>query len=77
MTNTTKADISKIEFSSRVFPAAEDMALWDSLSPAEQRAVIERDEEAGFHSGIAEPETLKQRLQRVRATMARSAGGLH
>jgi hypothetical protein len=53
MANTTKTDISKINFSSRVFPAAEDMALWDSLSPAEQRAVIERDEEAGFQSGIA------------------------
>jgi len=46
------------------------MALWASLSHAEQRAVIARDEETGFRSGIAEPETLKERLERVRATMA-------
>ena len=70
MTNMTKTDISKTDFSSRVFPTAEDMALWDSLSPAEQRAVIERDEHAGFQSGIAESETLRQRLERVRATQA-------
>ena len=53
-----------------MFPTAEDMALWQSLSAAEQRAVIERDEEAGFRSGAAEPETQDNRLARVRASMA-------
>lgn len=70
MNDTIKTDMSKTVLSSRVFPAAEDMALWQSLSAAEQRAVIERDEEAGFRSGAAEPETLQDRLARVRASMA-------
>ncbi len=70
MNDTSKTDISKIAFSSRVFPTADDMALWESLSAAEQRAIVERDEEAGFRSGAADPETLEDRLARVRASMA-------
>ena len=66
---TTKTDISKITFTSKAFPTADDMALWDSLSPDEKLAVIERDEEAGFQSGVVELETLEQRFQRVLAKM--------
>lgn len=68
--STQKTDISGIAFSSTVFPSAEDMALWNSLSAEQQRALIERDEEAGSESGTAEPETLEDRLARVRANMA-------
>ncbi|ESQ75139.1 hypothetical protein ABAC402_10750 [Asticcacaulis sp. AC402] len=42
------------------------MALWQSLSPAQQFEVIARDEEAGFQSGIAPQETMAERLARVR-----------
>jgi len=65
-----KNNAKSAEFSSRVFPTADDMAVWNSLSAAEQRALIERDEEAGFLSGTAEPETLEDRLARVRASLA-------
>jgi hypothetical protein len=50
-----------------VFPDAQEMAQWNALTPVEQLACIERDEEAGFQSGEVAPETLEQRLARVRA----------
>ncbi len=46
-------DISRIKFASSVFPTPEDRALWESLTPAERLAIVERDEEAGFRSGAA------------------------
>ena len=67
MTAAKTIDISGIEFSSTVFPTAEDIALWESLSPEERRAVVARDEEAGARSGVAEKESLEQRLHRVRS----------
>ena len=70
MSDTKTDDISGIAFSSTVFPNAEDMALWDSLSDGEKRAVIARDEEQGFQSGIAPKESLEERLSRVRADRA-------
>ncbi len=56
-----------IEFTSKAFPTASDVAQWDALSPAEQREFIENSEQAGFESGIAPAETLAERLARVRA----------
>lgn len=70
MTESKPIDVSHIKFSSSVFPTDQDMRLWHSLSPEEQLAVIVRDEEAGFVSGIARDETLEERLVRVRAEMA-------
>lgn len=67
MSDTKTIDISHIQFHSAVFPTDEDMALWNSLSAAEQFAIIERSEEAGFQSGKAQTECLKERLARVRA----------
>lgn len=43
------------------------MADWNALSPAEQLALIERAEQDGFDSGDAEPESLVERLARVRS----------
>jgi hypothetical protein len=45
-----RIDISHLTFTSRVFPTPEDMALWNSLSVAEQQAVILRDVETGLNS---------------------------
>jgi hypothetical protein len=59
----TKTDIAK---PSRTFPTNDDMLLWEAMSPAEQLAAIEHDEDAGFQSGIAPYETLDERLKRVR-----------
>lgn len=39
------------EFESTVFPTEADMRIWDSLTPAQQRAVILRDIERG-RSGL-------------------------
>ncbi len=48
MSDTDTIDISGIKFSSSVFPTDEDMALWHSLGPAAQQAVIMRDVEQGL-----------------------------
>ena len=56
-------------FSSTAYPSDADMALWNSLSIEEQKALMVKDEEEGFRSGIASGESLKERLKRVRAEM--------
>lgn len=48
MSRIDTIDVSNIKFSSTVFPTDEDMKLWESLSPAEQRAVIMRDVKQGL-----------------------------
>ena len=53
-----KTDIDNIQFSSTVFLTPEDMAFWNSLSPAEQYTFIDQEEEKGFQSGAAPDETL-------------------
>ncbi len=60
-------DISELQFSSKAFPTDADMTLWDSLNPKEQRAVIARDEEAGFASGPASQENVQARIERIKA----------
>jgi hypothetical protein len=66
----TKIDISNVQFSSTVFPTDEDMKLWHSLSPEEQRAVIRRELDEGEASGTAAPESMEEMMQRVRAEAA-------
>jgi hypothetical protein len=60
-------DVSHVTFASTAFPTPEDKALWKSLTPAERLAVIERDEEAGFKSGVASNVSLREILAEVRA----------
>ena len=67
MNETKMIDISHIRFTSTVFPTDEDMKLWDSLSAEEQRAVVRRDLDEAEASGKAEPETIEQVIERVRA----------
>ena len=67
MNETKMIDISHIRFTSTVFPTDEDMKLWDSLSAEERRAVVRRDLDEAEASGIAEPETIEQVIERVRA----------
>ena len=66
----TKIDVSNVHFSSTVFPTDEDMKLWDSLSPEEQRAVVERDLDDAEASGTSASEPMEQMIQRVRANRA-------
>ena len=67
MSETKTVDISHIRFTSTVFPTEEDMRLWDSLSAEERRAVVRRDLDEAEASGIAEPESVEQIIERVRA----------
>ncbi len=66
----TKIDVSNVHFSSTVFPTDEDMKLWNSLSPEEQRAIVKRDLDDAEASGTAVPESMEQMIQRVRANSA-------
>jgi hypothetical protein len=67
MSSAKEPDISAIKFVSSAFPTREDKALWESLTPAQRLAVIERDEEAGFRSGVAKKASLKEMLAEIRA----------
>ncbi len=60
-------DIETIKFSSTVFPTAEDIALWESLSDQERLAVLTRQEQAAFDSGIAEKASMREILDETRA----------
>ncbi len=67
MSEAKAVDISGIEFSSTAFPSPEDRALWESLTPAQRLAIIERDEDAGFRSGTARHASMREILAEVRA----------
>ena len=65
----TKTDIGEVQFSSQAFPSEEGMKRWENLDPASRRAVVVRDEQQGFDSGVAPAETIEERLARVRAAL--------
>lgn len=67
MNDANEPDISTIKFVSSAFPTREDRVLWESLTPAQRLAVVERDEEAGFRSGVAKKTSLKEMLAEIRA----------
>ena len=60
-------DISQIRFSSTVYPSADDIALWESLSPEAQAALIKRDLDEAEQSGEALSATMEELIARVRA----------
>jgi predicted Fe-S protein YdhL (DUF1289 family) len=62
-------EVSQIRFASTVFPTGEDMNLWNSLTPEEQRAVIRRDLDEAEAGGIAEPESAEAVIRRMRAEL--------
>jgi hypothetical protein len=66
MNNTKTININNIKLSSTVFPTAEDMALWQSLSEEERLAIIERDEQEAYQSGIAPHVSKDELIARVR-----------
>ncbi|WP_028792846.1 hypothetical protein [Thalassobaculum salexigens] len=68
MSEVKTIDVSSVSFSSTVFPSDADMELWNSLSEKEQRAVVRRDLDAAEASGVAEPETAAEILERVRSS---------
>ena len=66
MADTKTRDLSHIRFESTVFPTAEDMRLWYSLSAKEQVAVLKRDLDDAEASGTAKSEPMELTLERVR-----------
>lgn len=66
MSATKTVDISHIRFSSTVFPTAGDKALWESLTPQQQLAILRRDEQAGFDSGVADQASMAEILAEAR-----------
>lgn len=67
MSDIKAVDISGIKFSSTVFPTPEDRVLWESLTPAQRLAIVERDEEAGFRSGAARNASKSELLAEIRS----------
>lgn len=60
-------DIEDIQFTSSVFPTAEDVALGESLDDDERKAVIERDLKEAKASGIAPRQTMAEIIAEMRA----------
>jgi hypothetical protein len=72
MSNSTTLD--DIHISSFAAPTAQDLAVFDSLSPAQQRALVEREIEKGFQGEpVALTETLSDEL--FQQAMKRAAEG--
>ncbi len=69
MSDMETVDISGIKFTSTVFPTEEDMKLWESLTYEQRKAVEIRDEEEGYQSGIAEPQTMDELIAEAKAEM--------
>ena len=67
MTEIKTVDISGIKFTSTVFPAQEDMELWESLTYEQRKAVEIRDVKEGYASGLAEPCTMAEIIAEAKA----------
>ncbi len=65
MSDTDTIDVSKIKFTSTVFPTDEDMKLWNSLSPAEQQAVVMADVEKGLQGPSASKSSKAEIMREV------------
>jgi len=67
MSDAKTVNISGIKFSSTAFPTPADKALWESLTPTQRLAIVERDEQAGFRSGVARNASMQEILAELRA----------
>lgn len=63
-----KLDVSHIRFTSTVFPTAEDIKLWDSLSDAEQWAVTLGRLNSREANTAAPFESMEEIISRVRSS---------
>ena len=70
MSNLEEININNLTFSSKVFPTKEDKELWASLDDHQRQAIIARDEQAGFDSGITKHKNLQDLLTEVRSEKA-------
>lgn len=65
MSNTRTFDPASIAFESTVYPTEADMKLWNSLTPEQQRAVVDHNLDKAQKSGIADPESFDARFARA------------
>jgi hypothetical protein len=66
MNDAKTIDISEINFTSTVFPTDADKMLWESLNPEQKLAVLRRDEQAAFESGVADHISMPDLLAEAR-----------
>ena len=59
--------LPEVEFESTVYPTANDIKLWESLSPELQRAIIARELDEAERSGEAASVSMDDLITRVRA----------
>lgn len=69
MSNTDTINISQVKFTSTVVPTDEDIKLWDSLTDAQQKAVIMRELDEAESSGIADPASMADLIAEARAEL--------
>lgn len=69
MSKIDSIDVSHINLTPSVFPTGEDMQVWNTLSPEEQRAVIARKVEEGLNSPPASKATKAEIMAEVLAEM--------
>ena len=70
MNKVEAVDISKIKFTSTVFPTPEDMELWESLTPEQRKAVEIRDVKEGYASaGLADACTMAGAIAEAQSEM--------
>ena len=67
MSGTKTVDLSKVQFTSTVFPTDADMTWWESLTPEQRKAVEVRDEEEGYHGGIAQQRSMQELIAEAKA----------
>ena len=67
MGNQKMTNLPEIQFESTVYPTANDIKLWKSLSPELQRAIIARELDEAEKSGEAESASMDDLIERVRA----------
>ena len=70
MSGTDTIDVSHVKFTSTVMPTDEDIALWESLSEAEQEAVLDRELAEAEASGTAPKQTMAEIIAEARAKAA-------
>lgn len=70
MADTDTIDVSHVKFTSTVFPTDEDMKLWHSLSPAQQREVIMNDISRGLDGAPAKKSGKDEIMAEVMSEMS-------
>ena len=69
MSTAKTVNVSHIRFTSTVYPTAQDIALWESLTAEEKRAVIQRELDEAEASGLAPKQSMAEIIAKARADL--------